>query len=530
VPRIALCLLLAVLAGPCAAAMEIANVETRYLKEGKRASVRILVNAPRPGLKAWLLEVPGGRGVGWVKETKGKPEYGFSLTPFARISEGLKALGIGHAVMEAPSDHPDGVPGNWFEDPDHHQDIGRVVQFLRDKYGGLPVHLGGYAGGAAAALVYGAQAPDNLAGIVLVGGYYTQMREFPAERVRAPVLMLHAASNRCGSAPVIEARELARQGRYALVEVYYKEWGRANSCGTSSQTALNGRDAELLAALAKWIAREPLPEAIGDPKVGIAFNEQVHFFDSGSGLGTNRLEMTLYLPRGTGPFPLLVFSHGDIALESSHIRRKTRVRDFDFATVFLDLGIAVAFPARPGVGMSQGSYQRGFSRNDGDALYKGKVHAQEIFAAVEYLRKLPQIARDRIVLSGQSAGGYASSTAGGMNPEWLAGVINFSGGRTDILQGEQARGQNRMMIEGFAELGRTTRVPVLLVFAENDSRYSAETIRACHEAFMREGGKATLALYPPQPGDGHHVIANRALWNGEVKRYLASIGLTKAEN
>ncbi len=528
--RIALCLLLAALSGPCAAAMEIANVETRYLRGGKRASVRILINAPESGLKAWLLEVPGGRAVGWVKETEGKPEYGFSLTPFARISESLKGLGIAHVVMDAPSDHPGGVPGNWFEDPDHHQDIGRVAQFLRDKSGALPVYLGGYASGAAAALAYGAQASDNLAGMVLVGGNYTQMREFSAERVRAPVLMLHAASNRCASAPVIEARELARKGRYALVEIYNKEWGRANNCGTGSQTALHGRDADLIAAITKWIAREPLPEAIGDPKVGVAFNEQVHFFDSGSGLGSNRLEMTLYLPRGAGPFPLLVFNHGDITSESSHIRRKARVRDFDFATVFLDLGVAVGFPARPGVGMSQRSYQRDFSRNDGDALYKGRVHAKEIFAAVEYLRKLPQIARDRIVLSGQSAGGFASSTAGGMNPDWLAGVINFAGGRTDIRQGEQASGQNRMMIEGFAELGRTTRVPVLLVFAENDSRYSAETIRACHEAFVREGGKATLALYPPQPGDGHFVITNRALWSGEVKRYLVSIGLATAEN
>ncbi len=527
--RFALCLLLLALATQRATAMEIADVDSRYLKGGKRASVRILINSPAEP-KAWLLEIPGGKGVGWIKETKGKPEYGFSLTPFARISESLKGLGIGHVVMEAPSDHPDGVPGGWFEDPDHHQDIGRVAQFLREKRGALPMYLGGYASGAPAALYYGAQAPDNLAGIVLVGGYYGQMREFAAERVRAPVLMLHAASNRCASAPVIEARELARKGRYALVEVYYRDWGRANGCGTSSQTALNGRDADLLAALSKWIAHEPLPEVIGDPGVGVAFNEQVHFFDAPSGLGGNRLEMTLYLPRGAGPFPLLVFSHGDVVFESAYIRRKTRVRDFDFATTFLDLGIAVAFPARSGIGMSQGSYQRSFSRNDGDALYKGRMHAQEIFAAVEYLRKLPQIARDRIVLSGQSAGGYASSTAGGMNPEWLVGVLNFSGGRTEVALGQAPIGQNRMMIEGFAELGRTTRVAVMMVFAENDSRYSADTIRACHEAFVREGGKATLALYPPQAGDGHHVITNRALWSGDVKRYLASIGLAKAEN
>jgi len=530
VSRIAFCIVLAALAGRQACAMEVARVETRYLEGGKRASVRVLINAPGADARAWLLEIAGGKGVGWIKDAAGKPAYGFPRMPFARNSERFKELGIGHVVIEAPSDHPDGVPANWYEDPDHHKDIAQVLRFVKDKYGARPVYLAGYAHGAPAALAYGAGAADGLAGIVLVGGYFTQMREFPAERVRVPVLMLHAATHRCSSAPLLEARELARRGSHALVEFYYDAWERSDSCGTASQKALHGHDADLTALTRGWIARETLPAAVGDRNVGVAFNEQIHFFDSPFGFGNNRLEMTLYLPRGPGPFPTLVFSHGDITLDSAHIRRKSRVRDFNFATLFLDLGIAVAFPARSGVAMSEGTYQRQFSRSDGDALYKGKVHAEEILAAVDYLRKLPPVARDRIVLAGQSAGGYASSTAAGTSPAWLAGVINFSGGRTDMVYGEPARGHNRMMIEGFAELGRTTRVAVQLVFAENDSRYSADTIRASHEAFVREGGKATLALYPPQPGDGHHVIANRALWSGDVKRYLVSIGLAAAGN
>ena len=110
------------------------------------------------------------------------------------------------------------------------------------------------------------------------------------------------------------------------------------------------------------------------------------------------------------------------------------------------------------------------------------------------------------------------------NPAGVIGAIDFSGGRNDITSDSGPSHLNPMMVRGFAEFGKTTRVPTFWVFAENDSRYTANTIRASHEAFLAAGGKARLLLSPPIDGDGHHIYHKPAIWRAAVKAYLQEIG------
>ena len=106
----------------------------------------------------------------------------------------------------------------------------------------------------------------------------------------------------------------------------------------------------------------------------------------------------------------------------------------------------------------------------------------------------------------------------------LIGAIDYAGGRTNMTAISSASELNKMMVSGFAEFGKTTRVPTLWVFAENDSRYTANTIRASHEAFQAAGGKARLLLSPPIEGDGHHIYHKPAFWRAAAKAYLQEIG------
>jgi pimeloyl-ACP methyl ester carboxylesterase len=105
----------------------------------------------------------------------------------------------------------------------------------------------------------------------------------------------------------------------------------------------------------------------------------------------------------------------------------------------------------------------------------------------------------------------------------VVGLVNFSGGRTDMIQGGAAGYLNRNMVRGFGEFGEATRIPSLWIFAENDSRYSANTVRAAHTAFTEAGGKATLFLNPPINGDGHFVCHEPDLWRKALREYLASL-------
>jgi hypothetical protein len=144
----------------------------------------------------------------------------------------------------------------------------------------------------------------------------------------------------------------------------------------------------------------------------------------------------------------------------------------------------------------------------------------------------------------------------------VVGVINFSGGRTDAgtytprpytltktvterktsgLTSREtttvtktqirrspvnvpASQMNQIMIDGFAEFGKTSRVPGLWLFAENDSRYSATTIREAHKAFTQAGGQATLLLFPASLEDGHFIYQSPELWRPALRNYLQSLG------
>jgi len=107
---------------------------------------------------------------------------------------------------------------------------------------------------------------------------------------------------------------------------------------------------------------------------------------------------------------------------------------------------------------------------------------------------------------------------------WLKAVINFSGGRTDGIRNHLNAG----MVSAFAYLGRTSRVPSLWIFAEHDSRYSVETIRASYAAFTDAGGVASLHLYPPIKGDGHFIYHQPRIWREDLRQFLAGLGLTAA--
>jgi pimeloyl-ACP methyl ester carboxylesterase len=72
----------------------------------------------------------------------------------------------------------------------------------------------------------------------------------------------------------------------------------------------------------------------------------------------------------------------------------------------LRAGFAVAIPARPGVGRSDGYYSFShYAINDGDPTYKARQHSVAVIAALEGLKSQSNLDLNRILLAGQSAGG-----------------------------------------------------------------------------------------------------------------------------
>ena len=75
--------------------------------------------------------------------------------------------------------------------------------------------------------------------------------------------------------------------------------------------------------------------------------------------------------------------------------------------------------------------------------------------------------------------------------------------------------------------GRTTHVPGLWLYAENDLYWGSEWPRVWYRAFASGGGHTEFVMTEPVPNsDGHQLLARGGrLWTEHVDRFLAELGI-----
>ena len=237
------------------------------------------------------------------------------------------------------------------------------------------------------------------------------------------------------------------------------------------------------------------------------------------------LEGTAYRPDGDGPFPLAVLNHGS-PRNAADRRGGGRVRYPEQSAWFLARGFAVIIPMRRGYADSEGDWAEGGGPCDRSNWYfAGRESAKDIRAAVEFMQARPFIDRSRVLLVGQSAGGFGVLALAAEGLEGLKGVINFAGGRGSPQAGRNCSPKN--VIYSMGQFGRTTRVPTLWIYTENDSYFSVPMIQEMHAAFRKAGGDAELILLPQFGADGHLLFSRGAkLWSPLVEGFLDRVGLT----
>jgi len=117
-----------------------------------------------------------------------------------------------------------------------------------------------------------------------------------------------------------------------------------------------------------------------------------------------RLSGSLILPRGEGPFPAVVFAHGS--------GQETRDASRGLASLFVNNGIACLIFDKRGVGRSEGEH---WAASFSD-------YANDLVAAVQLLKTLPEIKKEKIGLYGHSQGGWVVPLAISKSP----GDISFA--------------------------------------------------------------------------------------------------------
>jgi dienelactone hydrolase len=218
----------------------------------------------------------------------------------------------------------------------------------------------------------------------------------------------------------------------------------------------------------------------------------------------------LFRPPGEGPFRLAVIAHA--STQNTVLRAMMPQPQYQpLAARLVAKGFAVLVPERPGHGATGGQYLEDQHGCDGaDYAHSGRVTADEIAAAMTYLRQQSFIRRDGTVIIGHSAGGWGALALAGADPAEISGIIVFAAGR-----GGQPNGipdqicAPHTLIAAAGEFGQGARVPVIWLVAANDSYFPPDLSRKLADAFHAGGDKTDFRVLPAYDGEGH--------WMGETE-------------
>ena len=239
------------------------------------------------------------------------------------------------------------------------------------------------------------------------------------------------------------------------------------------------------------------------------------------------LVVTLYTPEGPGPFPLAVMNHGASGTKERP-EEMARYRYTYSAYYFLSRGYAVALPMARGFGGSGGRID-----NYGCDLARFAIdNGRDIAGAIAALSARPEIDASRIVVAGQSFGGWNTLGLGSLSPPHVRGLIDFFGGVQSSGCRDGVFSAGASLAAAARQLGAQTSLPSLWIYGENDSLFPPPIWQPMFRLYSGAGGRAQLVDVGRFMDDSHQLLSHAEsipLWAPRVDAFLASIGLPSRE-
>jgi len=233
------------------------------------------------------------------------------------------------------------------------------------------------------------------------------------------------------------------------------------------------------------------------------------------------LEALLIKPSAPGRYPLALLTHGSPRDASARARMSAATWTAQ-TEEFARRGYVAVTVMRRGYGTSTAGWDESFGRCDNpDYERAARESARDLRAALEALRKRPEIDAERVIAIGQSAGGIGTVALASQPPAGLKAIVNFAGGRGSRGPNDVCR-EDRL-VDAYAALGKSARVPGLWVYTENDLYFRPVLAQRMFDAFRKQGGVGELRFLPPFGKDGHTLFGNRAgvpLWRPLVDDFL----------
>jgi dienelactone hydrolase len=241
------------------------------------------------------------------------------------------------------------------------------------------------------------------------------------------------------------------------------------------------------------------------------------------GPGSFELEAIVIRPDDGLPHPLAVLNHGS-PRSAGDRPSMTPYRMSAQAAAFARRGwVAVAF-LRRGYGHSEGQWAEDYgSCAHPDYVTAGRAAAADIAAVAKFMTTQPYVSEGKWISVGVSAGGFATVALTADPPRDLAAALSFAPGRgssgPDTVCGE------KQLVSAFAQYGKTSRLPLLWVSADNDHFFGPKLVSQLTAAFSQAGGNLSLVKAPAFGSDGHQLFSDAngiPIWSPIVDRFLQS--------
>ena len=248
-----------------------------------------------------------------------------------------------------------------------------------------------------------------------------------------------------------------------------------------------------------------------------ALNEQVVMVPKKTGFFPIELETTIYKPDGEGPFPIVVINHGKASGDS---RFQARSRPGSAARYFMQRGYVVVVPMRRGFSKSTGSYIGGGCNVESNGI----AQAEDVKDVLDYVGAQPYADMSRILVAGQSHGGWTTLAFGTLNYPGVKGLVNFAGG----LKQEGCAGWESTLARAAGGYGEGTRLPSLWFYGDNDSYFSVSTYSDMFKRYTAAGAPARLVAFGIFGSDSHAMFGAQdglRIWQPEMSKFLHEVGL-----
>lgn len=257
-----------------------------------------------------------------------------------------------------------------------------------------------------------------------------------------------------------------------------------------------------------------------EPPLDATLNEHVIYVPVGT-WPQERLQVTVFTPEGHGPFPLAVLNHGK---EAGRPQDAKRYRSAYAARYFLSRGYAVVLPML-----------RGFAGSSGlpllegcDAQNEGLKQAADLQQVIRYMATQSDVAvsidTSRVVVFGQSLGGWYSLALGALDVPGVRGLVSFAGGRSAPFC---PRWQQQLaVVAGY--YGQQTHVPSIWFYGDNDAVFAQSVWRPMYDSYNGPGHEVELVAYGNFQKDAHNFLGHieaLPIWTPRVDAFLKRIGL-----